>query len=86
MTGLGHSHGYVVEAADGEVGVVETPLFPQYSEEPDFLVIRLAGNEERFAAVPAPLVASVVADDRTVSLNASRDEILKLPEHIPIEL
>lgn len=85
MTPLSRSHGYRVVASDGAIGEVETPLFPPYGEEPDFVVVRVDGPTERFAVVPAPLVAEVEEIGRTVRLTASKETIAALPEHVPIE-
>ena len=73
--------GFAVEAGDGAVGVVETPLFPPDAAAPDFLVLR-AGY--RKPVVPVALVEWVDADRRLVHLHAQRNQVLELPEHLPV--
>lgn len=82
---LASSHGYAVEAIDGEVGQVETPLFPPTGTEPDFLVIRLTLDDARFAVVPVRLISSVDAADRRIRLDVSRSTVATMPGDITLE-
>ena len=77
--------GFSVEASDGTVGVVETPLFPPDGATPDFLVVRVDGHARpRRPVLPAALVDSVDAEARVVHVQASRREVQRLPEHLPL--
>jgi hypothetical protein len=80
---LSCSHGYVVVADNGPLGVVETPLFPPGRDEPDYLVVRQASGA-RHPVVPVSLVES--AEPGLVRLAASVEEIDRLPEDLPLAL
>ncbi len=64
---------------------METPLFPPAGAEPDFIVIRLEGDEPAFAVVPVRLISSIDTDGRRVQLEASRETIADLPGDIALE-
>jgi hypothetical protein len=82
---LGKSGGFVVEADDGVVGVVETPLFPANGGAPDYLVVRArVGLRARKPVVPAALVSEVDPNFRIVHLRGLREELARLPEHLPL--
>ena len=84
---LALSSGFTVLAGDGLVGVVETPLFPPDQSEPDFLVLRVGDRlHERRPVVPAALVERVDPHARVVHVHGSRDEIVGLPEHLPLAI
>ena len=82
---LAASHGFSVEATDGDIGDVETPLFPPAGGAPDFLVVRLAGAEADFAVVPVQLVTQIDLAARQVSLSASRSDVAAMRGDIALE-
>lgn len=82
---LAHSHGFEVIAADGPVGVVETPLFPPHTDEPDYLIVRTESTPQaRFRVVSVALVRCVDAAEARIHLTASRRMLTTLPEELPI--
>lgn len=83
---LSVSSGFAVEASDGPVGVVETPLFPPDETAPDFLVVRVGRIRPRHPVLPAALVEEVDAAARVVRVHGRRDEIERLPEHLPLAI
>jgi hypothetical protein len=86
-TRIGHGacHGFLVIAADGPCGSIETPLFPPDCNDPDFLVVRVGGRRgARRVMVPAGLVQHVDADAQTVRISGTRDELARLPEMLPL--
>ena len=82
---LAASHGFSVKANDGDVGEVETPLFPPTGAEPDFLVVRLASDEASFAVVPVQVIESIDPDARLIRLDASRDAVAGMHGEIALE-
>ncbi|HET7566508.1 MAG TPA: hypothetical protein VFJ91_00830 [Gaiellaceae bacterium] len=83
---LALSSGFTVMAGDGEVGVVETPLFPPDETTPDFLVLRVGRIHPRRPVLAAALVERVDPHGRVVHVRASRDDVLGLPEHLPLAI
>jgi hypothetical protein len=83
---LSLASGFTVEASDGVVGVIETPLFPPDETAPDFLVLRVGRLHPRRPILPAALVEHVDLAARIVRVRARRDEILRLPEHLPLAI
>jgi hypothetical protein len=83
---LAFTFGYAVEADDGPVGVVETPLFPPDRSEPDFLVLRVGRLHPRRPVVSAARVDDVDPTRRIVHIRGRRDEIADLPEHLPLAI
>ena len=83
---LSLSSGFTVEASDGVVGTVETPLFPPDDTVPDFLVVRVGRLNPRRPVVAAALVEAVDATARVIRVHGRRDEILRLPEHLPLAI
>lgn len=81
---LALSSGFTVEASDGEVGVIETPLFPPAETTPDFLVVRVGRVHPRRPVISAALVERVDPHARVVHVRGTRDEIAELPEHLPL--
>jgi hypothetical protein len=84
---LAFCSGYSVEASDGRVGEVETPLFPPDRSEPDYLIVR-AGSPLRGRR---PVVATIFVEEvdparRLVCVRGTRDEIANLPEHLPLAI
>jgi len=79
--------GFHVEAADGVVGEVETPLFPPDASAPDYLVIRVSrrGRVSR-PVVATALVESVDPGRRVIVLRGSNREIMGLPERLPLAI
>ena len=82
---LATSHGYAVEAEDGDVGEVETPLFPPAGAEPDFLMVRLANDASRFAVVSVQLISNVDSTSRRIKLETSCSAVAAMPRDIPLE-
>jgi hypothetical protein len=79
--------GFTVQASDGSVGVVETPIFPPDEATPDFLVLRVDGRVRvRHPVLAAALVESIDTHNRVVRVAASREAVLHLPEHLPLAL
>jgi hypothetical protein len=83
---LALSSGFSVEAADGEVGVVETPLFPPDETAPDFLVVRVGRLHPRRPVLSAALVERIDLQKRVVHVRGSRRELADLPEHLPLAI
>lgn len=82
---LAYCGGFRVEAADGVLGVVETPLFPPDVAAPDYLVIRANGRGRvHRPVVSTALVTSVDAARRVVVLSGLAAELARLPEHLPL--
>ena len=82
---LGNSQGWTVATDDGLVGRVETPVFPPDRALPDFLVVRVAGRlRSRLPVVPTALVEDVDPARRIVYLRGTREQIERLPEHLPL--
>lgn len=84
---LASCNGYSVEASDGQVGEVETPLFPPDRSEPDYLVLRVGSAlSVRRPVVATALVDEVDPDRELVRVRGTRDEIESLPEHLPLAI
>jgi hypothetical protein len=83
---LSLSGGFRLEASDGVVGTVETPLFPPDDTVPDFLVVRVGRLHPRRPVIAAALVESVDPAARVVRVRGRRAEILRLPEHLPLAI
>lgn len=83
---LALSSGFAVEATDGVVGVVETPLFPPDETTPDFLVVRVGRLHPRRPVIAAALVESVDPHARVVRVRGTRTDIAELPEHLPLAI
>lgn len=82
---LASCSGYRVEASDGVVGEVDTPLFPPDRSEPDYLILR-AGNPlgALRPVIAAALVDEVDALDRRVRVRGTRADIESLPGNLPL--
>ncbi len=83
---LAFTCGFAVEAEDGPVGVVETPLFPPDRSEPDFLVLRVGRILPRRPVIHAALVEGVDPKRRVVRIHGRRAEIAHVPEHLPLAM
>jgi hypothetical protein len=82
---LGSCAGFRVEAADGVVGEVETPLFPADAAAPDYLVVRAAiRGRVRRPVVPSALIVGIDPARRVVVVRGRRHEIANLAEHLPV--
>jgi hypothetical protein len=84
---LASCNGYVVEASDGPVGEVETPLFPPDRSEPDYLVLRVGGP----VGVRRPVIAAVLVEKvdwrrRLIRVRGTKEQIESLPEHLPLAI
>ena len=78
-------HGFTVVSSDGPCGFVETPLFPPDCKDPDFLVVRMSGpRSPRFRILPTSLVDVIDVSSETVVVAASRRELRRLPERLPL--
>lgn len=82
---LASCNGYLVEAVDGCVGSVETPLFSQDRSDPDYLVLRVPRPEGLLRPiVTTALVESVDPGRSLVRLRVTKKLIARLPEHLPL--
>jgi len=82
---LASCHGYAVEADDGRVGQVETPLFPPSGDRPDYLVLRVGRPIwTRRPVVSTALVTHVDQRSRLVRVRGTCEQIAHLPEHLPL--
>ena len=82
---MASSNGYSVEASDGHVGGVETPLFPPDRPEPDYLVLRVGGSlRTRRPVLATALVERVDSRRRLIRVRGTRGQIQSLPEHLPL--
>jgi hypothetical protein len=82
---LASCNDYLVDAIDGPVGEIETPLFPPDGSEPDYLVLRINGpTGVRRPVVTTALVEVVDSRQRLVRLHLTRREIESLPEDLPL--
>jgi hypothetical protein len=84
---LAYCTGFSVEAADGVVGEVETPLFPPDAAVPDYLVVRvLRGGRVRRPVVATELVQRIDLSRRVIVVRGTEREITRLPEHLPLAI
>ena len=84
---LASCNGYVVEASDGRVGAVETPLFPPDRSQPDYLVLRTDGAVGvRHPVLATALVEEVDSRRRLIRVRGSKEQIQNLPEHLPLAI
>ena len=84
---LASCNGYVVEASDGPVGEVETPLFPPDRSQPDYLVLRVGGPlGVRRPVLAAALVEHVDSRRRLVRVRGTKGQIERLPEQLPLAI
>jgi hypothetical protein len=84
---LASCNGYVVEASDGLVGEVETPLFPPDRSQPDYLVLRIGGPVRvRRPVIAVGLVEEVDSGQRLVRVRGTKGQIESLPEHLPLAI
>ncbi|MEZ5102089.1 MAG: hypothetical protein R3C15_20255 [Thermoleophilia bacterium] len=82
---LARCHGWQVDALDGTVGQVETPLFPDAEPAPDYLVVRLPYDRGwSFAIVPVGRIARVDPEHERLTLDVTRDAIRRYPQRLPI--
>ena len=82
---LASCNDYLVDALDGRVGEVETPLFPPDGSEPDYLVLRINGPSGlRRPVVTTALVERVDSRRRLVRLHLTKEQIKSLPEDLPL--
>lgn len=84
---LASCNGYFVEASDGRVGEVETPLFPPDRSEPDYLVLRVGGTVGvRRPVLSTALVEEVDPRRRLIRVRGTKGQIENLPEHLPLAI
>jgi hypothetical protein len=69
-------HGYEVRAADGRLGVVETPVFSGTRLRPDFLVVRTDETEAGRCLVPVNLVEEVDPDAGSIALSSLCEDVV----------
>jgi hypothetical protein len=82
---LATSAGYSVVADDGLVGVVETPIFSRYADEPDYLIVRVGSAAPfRRLTIPVALVKSTDSSARSVVIAETLIEIAALPVNLPV--
>lgn len=84
---LASCNGYFVQASDGRVGEVETPLFPPDRSEPDYLVLRIGGA----LGVRRPVLATALVEEvdprrRVIRVHGTKGQIENLPEHLPLAI
>ena len=86
MRALAHSHGFTAVGSDGELGIVETPVFPPSSPRADFLIVRTQrpGRRVRRPVIAVGLVESVDSVARIVRLRGTVEELEHLPESLPL--
>lgn len=82
---LASCNDYLVDAIDGHVGEVETPLFPPDGSEPDYLVLRVVGpSGVRRPVVTTAVVEEVDSRQRRVRLHLTREQVDGLPDDLPL--
>ncbi|HEX7082540.1 MAG TPA: hypothetical protein VF186_00325 [Gaiellaceae bacterium] len=83
---LGGCHGFAVAAGEAAVGSIETPIFGGVSVDPDYLVVRTVDEiPGTFRVVSASVVEDVDPARRLMRLGLTYDQIVALPEHLPLE-
>jgi hypothetical protein len=84
---LAHCEGYRVLAADGLVGEVERPLFPPDGKEPDYLVVRVRRRVwDRVPVISTALVFAIDPAHRLIWVRGDREQVARLPEHLPLAI
>jgi hypothetical protein len=84
---LASCYGYLVQASDGRVGEVETPLFPPDGSEPDYLILRTGGAlRARRPVLATALVEKVDPARRIIRVYGTKGQIQSLPEHLPLAI
>lgn len=82
---LARCHGWRVDALDATIGRVETPLFPDATGVPDYLVLRTASEHGwSFPVVPVGRIARVDPCRAVVTLALTAEEIGRFPHRLPI--
>lgn len=84
---LARCHGFLALAADGQLGEIETPLFPPDWREPDYLIVRAtipANQRPRRPVIPVSMVEDVDDAQRTVYLRGTVKELVHMPEALPL--
>jgi hypothetical protein len=84
---LARCHGFLALAADGELGEIQTPLFPPDWREPDYLIVRAAGpanKRRRRPVISVSLVEDVDEEQRTVYLRGTVRQLAHMPEALPL--
>ena len=83
---LSHSHGFAAVGSDGDLGVVERPVFPPSSPRADYLIVRTQrpGCRVRRPVIAVGLVEAVDSEDRVVRFRATVQELEHLPESLPL--
>jgi hypothetical protein len=86
LRALARSHGFIAVAVDGDLGKVETPLFPPDWNEPDYLIVKTGGGTRRVRrpAIPVGLVDEVDVERAVVYLRGTVSELAHLPESLPL--
>ena len=84
---LAYCHGFVALATDGQLGEIETPLFPPDWEAPDYLIVRTVHDDTqrlRRPVIPVALVEEVDEERRLLYLRGSVQQLAHLPESLPL--
>lgn len=82
---LARCHGWLVETRDGTVGRVETPLFPDARQAPDYLVLRTQLDHDwSFPIVPVSRITQIEPQRRRLTLDITAEEIERCPHRLPI--
>ncbi len=77
--------GYLVVAEDGPVGPVELPLLPPDGDGAEYVVVRTGGwLRHRHPVVSCQLVSRVDRARGRVYVDATSEQISRLPEQIPL--
>jgi hypothetical protein len=82
---LARCHGFSVTAGGRRIGVVETPVFPTATSEPDYLIVRTtAALPGTFRVVPVASVAALDAAVDEIALDLAWEDVSALPERLPL--
>lgn len=84
---LARCHGFLAIAADGQLGEIETPLFPPDWREPDYLIVRTtheANQRLRRPVIPVSLVEHVDEEQKVLRLRGAVKQLAHMPEALPL--
>ena len=84
---LAHCHGFVAVASDGQLGEIETPLFPPDWREPDYLIVRTMRDDNhrlRRPVIPIGLVDEVDEERKMLYLRGTVRQLAHMPESVPL--
>jgi hypothetical protein len=84
---LAHCHGFLAVATDGQLGEIETPLFPPDWREPDYLIVRTTQEHNhrlRRPVIPTGLVEEVDEERKVLHLRGTVRQLAHMPESVPL--